>query len=266
MKLNNLSHIQSEIRQIAKAVLRNGWGEATSGNFSWNVTSSITQDMLAELIKGKAYPTPEALPELGGQVLLISASGSRMRTFAEGFSEDYCLIHISEDGHSYLCFDSEGKHPKAKPTSEIPAHFEVHRLLEETGKPHKAVLHTHMTEAVIVTHHHEYKSEKKLNAILMAMLPEMTTFLPSGVGILPYDLPGSQSIGKATAQKLRDFDVVFWEKHGCLSVGISLHDAMDKQEIIAKSLQVFFRCLQYGYQPEGLTGKQLRDLKRAYSS
>lgn len=263
MIIDNFSTVKHEISQVAAAVVRNGWGEATSGNFSWNITKEINKKTLADLPQAELQPTMDTFPELGGQVLLISASGSRMRTLAEGFSLGYCLLVMSKEGNGYHCIEMNGNHSEVKPTSEISAHLEVHRQLKITNQLSKAVLHTHMTEAVMITHHSEYKFEKKLNSILRAMQPEMMTFLSSGVGVLPYELPGSQKIGKATARKIKDYDVVFWEKHGCFSVGSTLNEALDKQEIVAKSLHLFFSCLQCGYQPEGLTEKQLIELKKA---
>ncbi|MGM0565689.1 MAG: rhamnulose-1-phosphate aldolase [Bacteroidota bacterium] len=262
MNLNEIISFKKEISLVAKAVLRNGWGEATSGNFSWNITEVIKPNSLKALTQSETLPAADSFPKIGGQVLLISTSGSRMRTLAEGSEDGYCLLRISEDGNRYQCFGSDPISAKAKPSSETPAHLEIHNHLKAAGKPYKAVLHTHMTEAVIATHHPEFKSEEKLNAVLKAMQPEMTTFLPSGVGVIPYELPGSQKIGKATAKKFGDFDVVLWEKHGCFAVGRTLHEALDKQEMVAKSLQVFFSCLQSGYHPEGLTEKQLLELRK----
>ncbi len=260
MNLDKIVSFKKEISQVAKAVLRSGWGEATSGNFSWNISEVIAVNSMTDLPQSEFQPTMNSFPELGGQALLISTSGSRMRTLADSSDDGYCLLLMSADGKSYQCFGSKMQSSEAKPTSEISAHLEVHRHLKSAGQPHKAVLHTHMTEAVIATHHPEYKSEKKLNSVLRAMQPEMMTFLPSGVGVIPYELPGSQEIGKATARKIKDYDVVLWEKHGCFSVGRSMNEALDKQEIVAKSLQVFFKCFQYGFQPEGLSEEQLAEL------
>ena len=262
MNIHNLKSFTTTVRQIATAIVSNGWGEATSGNFSWNITSEINKNTLEEMTEAEVYPSLVSYPELGGQVLLISTSGSRMRTLAEGATEGFCLLLMSEDGKSFKCFGSNEISAKGKPTSESPAHLEVHRFLKKMGKPDKAVLHTHMTEAIIATHHPDYKTEEILNSVLKAMQPEMTTFLPEGIGIVPYELPGSQKIGEATAEKIKNFDVVIWEKHGCFSVGRSLDEALDKQEIVAKSLQVLFRCIQYGYIPEGLTEKQLKELRK----
>jgi hypothetical protein len=45
------------------------------------------------------------------------------------------------------------------------------------------------------------------------MIPETKAFCPRGLGIIPYQLPGSVEMAEATIQELADYDVVMWEKH-----------------------------------------------------
>ncbi len=52
------------------------------------------------------------------------------------------------------------------------------------------------------------------------MLPEVRAFVPRGIGIVPYCMPGSQVMADGTTTQLRHHDVAIWEKHGAVATGI----------------------------------------------
>lgn len=59
------------------------------------------------------------------------------------------------------------------------------------------------------------------------MIPETRAFCPKGLGIVPYELPGSERLADRTIEQLGDYDVVMWEKHGALAVGEDPVEAFD---------------------------------------
>jgi rhamnulose-1-phosphate aldolase len=259
--INALSILNKELRNVADTIVKNGWGEATAGNISINVTALTDEKDLVALRKGTKHVLQENYPQLAGEVLLISASGSRMRSMVEELSTSVCFLLIEEGGAEYWQLPGKIDIAERPPTSELPAHLAVHHLLKSTGRPEKVLLHTHMTEAVELTHHPDYTTEKLLNKELYNMQPEMMTFLPGGVGLIPYFLPGSSKLAIATAEKFKNHGAALWEKHGCLTTGATANEALDRQEMIAKAIKVLLMCLSAGFKPQGLTGKQLAELE-----
>ena len=57
-----------------------------------------------------------------------------------------------------------------------------------------------------------------MGKILWSMIPETLAFAPLGLGIVPYELPGSVKLAEATLEQIKDYDVVMWEKHGICAV------------------------------------------------
>ena len=68
------------------------------------------------------------------------------------------------------------------------------------------------------------------------MIPETKAFCPLGLGIVPYQLPGSLKLAEETLKELEDYDVVMWEKHGVFAKGfgmnVSAYDAFCPADVI----------------------------------
>ena len=67
-------------------------------------------------------------------------------------------------------------------------------------------------------------------------------------------------LARATIRRLEQHDVVFWEKHGILATGADIVDCFDVIDTLNKSAQIYLCAHQAGFEPEGMTRKQLDDL------
>lgn len=258
-----LQEIILELKLTAEKVVKNGWGEATAGNISVNITTAYPQSKSSFQSTNKTIPFQKAYPALSGQHLLVSISGSRMSDMAINPKNCLCLMSISPNGKeskvSY--FHAENSLP---PTSEYPAHLAVQEVFIQNKMNYTTLLHTHCDETITITHHPKYNNEERLNKLLWSMLPEIMMFLPNGIGWVAYQFPGSESLASATADKILLHPALLWEKHGCLTSGASPLKAMDLQELIAKAIRIYLSCCAAGFQPEGLSEKQIQDLFQRY--
>jgi len=93
------------------------------------------------------------------------------------------------------------------------------------------------------------------------MHPETMLFVPKGVGFVKYTTPGTEEIAFDTIKVLRNFQVALWEKHGVFAIGEDVLDTFDNIDILAKSAKIFFLTKSAGYEPEGLSNKELEKLK-----
>jgi rhamnulose-1-phosphate aldolase len=232
-----------EISEIAHYLWERGWAERNAGNFSINLTGEVQFD-LNRIAVLPVYSFKKTFHNLKNNFILVSASGSRMREISKE-SLKYCLILlISKTGNEYRYFNLSGDgkilSPDLQPTSEIQTHIAYQNLLREINSDDKAVLHSHPTEIIALTHLKKYTGEKKLNKLLFKMHPEIKMFIPEGVGLVSLITPGTKEIAEATLESAKTHKVVIWEKHGCFSSGKSLSDAFDLTDIVSKCAKIFF--------------------------
>lgn len=262
--LRNNKSLMSEIGRIAEVagyLWTKGWAERNGGNISVNVTEllSETEKSLPALLP--PVELPEKMTFLAGHIFYVTGTGKRMRYVAQSPFDNGSLIRISNDGLSYEIIAEQ----PIKPTSELPSHLMMHNYVRSTGRDNKVVLHTHPTDLIGMTHCRRFLDSALLTKTLWSMIPECRIIVPKGIGIVPYEIPGTVELAKATIKQLAEHDVVFWEKHGILAVGEDLIECFDAIDTLSKSAQIFFSArMASGEDPVGMTQQQLDDLVPAF--
>jgi rhamnulose-1-phosphate aldolase len=247
----------AQAAEVAGHLWERGWAERNAGNFSIDVTGDLPSWMPA----ADSYPAgsaPVPYPELAGRALWVSATGSRMRDLARAPQESCGLIRIASDGAT---FGVAWGPPSFQPTSELATHLAVHAALRRNGASARAVLHSHPTELIALTHLPALTQER-LNRLLWSMTPETVVFAPDGVALIPYLPPGSAEVGAATAHAVQRHAIALWEKHGAIVVGDDLLAAFDLLDTINKSAALYLACRTAGFQPRGLTEQQIAALRK----
>jgi len=263
-----IRNVVGEIADTALILWQRGWAERNAGNISVNITSLVSDQEQAFFNKAgsKSIGNKKYLkPGIKGQVFLLTCAGTRMREIAKSPEEYLCLIKITGQGIIRYLVNHGTNQNRRLPTSELPTHLAIHRMLLSERPEFKAIIHTHALEMIALTQIKEYKSEKKLNRLLWGMHPETMSFVPEGIGYIPYTLPGTREIATASVNGLKKHNVIVWEKHGILAIGKSVTEAFDLIDIMAKSARIFFTCHNAGFEPEGLTPSQLKTIKQYYS-
>ena len=68
-------------------------------------------------------------------------------------------------------------------------------------------------------------------------------------------------LAEATLSTLAEgYDVVMWEKHGVLAVDNDIIDAFDQVDVLNKAAQIYIAGRNMGFEPEGMSDAQLREL------
>ena len=243
--IRNNEQLMAEIGRIAEVagyLWTKGWAERNGGNISVNVT-----DLLDEATR--------ALPAIAEPIALEEMRYVAQDPFANG-----SLIRIAADGCSYEIIAEQ----PIKPTSELPSHLLMHNYLRAQGRNNRVVLHTHPTDIIGMTHCKKFLDSAHITRTLWSMIPECRIIVPKGVGIVPYEIPGTIQLAHATIEQLAKHDVVFWEKHGILAVGEDLIECFDAIDTLSKSAQIYLAARMIGEEPEGMTDQQLDDLVPAF--
>ena len=184
-----------------------------------------------------------------------------MRDVSKEPFADCCLVLIDSTGSKYTVIHFQ-KEKNIHPTSELKSHLSLHNLFAGEKKECRVILHTHPTELIALTQIKKYCSAQAINNLLWNMHPETKILIPEGAGFVPYILTGSQLLADKTVKSFENHDVVIWEKHGTIAGGKNLFKAFDLIDTANKAAKIFFLCTSSGFNPQGITKKQLKELYR----
>ena len=259
--LNNNPELKHQIEQVAEVagyLWQKGWAERNGGNIVVNVTNQLSTFNYSKLSTlNSQLPIGTTLPHLKGCYFFCKGTNRRMRDLARWPMDNGSVIRITDDcAHYEIIADKP-----VKPTSELPSHLSVHNYLISKDSPYKASLHTHPIELVAMTHHRPFLEKDVLTKILWSMIPETRAFCPKGLGIVPYLLPSSVGLGEATIKTIDEgYDVVMWEKHGVFAVDTDIMSAFDQVDVLNKAAQIYMSARNMGFEPEGMSEAQMKEL------
>jgi rhamnulose-1-phosphate aldolase len=251
-----------EMAEVGAYLWQKGWAERNAGNVSVDVTAALAGAGPRPIGR---EPLPEPFPALGGRCLLVTGTGRRFRDLARGAPDSLCLVRIDAAGAGYEVLGGDPAGVATRPTSELPTHLGVHESLLRRGAPERVVLHTHPTELIALTMLSGYADEAAVNHALFSVHPEVKVVVPRGAGLVPYTLPGSVALGRATVAALeRDHQIALWARHGCVAVGTNVNAAFDVIDTLNKAAQLVLLCRNAGQEPDGLGADDLAELVRVF--
>lgn len=262
--LENRPALAKEVNKVAEVagyLWQKGWAERNGGNITVNITEYIDDEVRTMTPISDVMPIGVTLPHLKGCYFFCKGTNKRMRDLARHPMENGSIIRILDDCASYVMIADA----PVKPTSELPAHLSVHNYLIGKGSPYKASLHTHPIELIAMSHSKKFLQKDVMTNLLWSMIPETKAFCPRGVGIIPYQLPGSVELADGTLKELDDYDVTLWEKHGVFAVGTDIMEAFDQVDVLSKSAQIYINCKNMGFEPDGMSQEQMHEMTVAFN-
>ena len=102
----------------------------------------------------------------------------------------------------------------------------------------RVIMHTHPTNTLAMNFVHEL-DDRSFTRSLWQMCTECIVVFPEGIGVLPWMLCGTTSIGEATAEKFKDFRIVIWGMHGIYGAGKTLDETFGLIETVEKAAEVY---------------------------
>ena len=257
--LENRPALAKEVNKVAEVagyLWQKGWAERNGGNITINITDLIDDEIRQLAPISEVKQIGATLPYLKGCYFFCKGTNKRMRDLARWPMEHGSIIRILDDCASYVIIADNA----VQPTSELPSHLSVHNDLIRKGSPYKASLHTHPIELIAMSHNPEFLKKDILTNLLWSMIPETKAFCPRGLGIIPYNLPGSVELASATLKELNEYDVVMWEKHGVFAIGPDVMEAFDMVDTLSKSAQIYINSRNMGFEPKGMSDEQMKEL------
>ena len=256
-----LKKVVYEIAEVTGYLWQKGWAERNGGNITVNITEFMDDECKALPAITPAKQFGMTLPHLKGTYFYCKGTGKRMRDLAKEPMQNGSIIRICDDCASYEIIADN----PVMPTSELPTHLALHNYLLETGSSYKATLHTHPIELVAMSHIPRFLKGEDLTHLLWSMIPETLAFAPLGIGIVPYALPSSVALAKATLEQIKTHDVVLWEKHGTVAVGTDIMDAFDQTDVLCKAASIYMSARSMGAEPDGMTEEQMKEFQEVFN-
>lgn len=262
-KLSNIP-IVNELCRMTDNMYRLGWDERNGGNVSillydGDILPYISRNYVGRADKRVFHLGYDASP-LAGRFILVTATGHYFRNISRTPESSLGVLRISDDGKSAECV--WGFNDGGAPTSELASHLMTHIARLSADKEHTAVMHVHPTNIVAMTYVHTL-DEKAFTRSLWKRHTECMMVFPEGVAVLPWMLFGCDSLGVATAQKMRDFRLVVWAHHGILGTGRTLDDAFGLIECAEKAAEIYIKTASLPILND-ITNEQLRATARHF--
>jgi rhamnulose-1-phosphate aldolase len=208
-EIYSLSTILKDIGDAGQQVTALGAAEGSAGNISVFVRQLSGLEERFSLQRGFALPV--AVPALAGGWVAVSGTGRRLRDLGGAPETTCCLLHIQPGGELALGYAGID----LRPTSELNSHLAIHQ--ERVAHHHvayHAVVHAQPLYLTYLSHLPEYLETRRFNQRLLRWEPETILVFPEGIGMLPFEVPGSPEQMRATLAGLQTHQAVIWQRHG----------------------------------------------------
>ena len=226
----------TEMRKTTANMYRLGWDERNGGNISYMLNESEVAEYLDINKSIRTIPLGFDASALRGKIFIVTGTGKYFKNVDDDPETNLGIVKISECGTSVELL--WGYRDGGRFTSELPAHLMSHIARLAVDPDNRVVMHCHPTYTLAMNYVHEL-DDKKLTHTLWQMCTECIVVFPDGVGTLPWMLCGTNTIGEATAEKMKEFRLVVWGMHGIYGAGKTMDETFGLIETVEKAAQIY---------------------------
>ncbi|GBU08958.1 rhamnulose-1-phosphate aldolase [Gammaproteobacteria bacterium] len=236
-----------------------GWDERNGGNISLRLDDADIKPYEHEFnIDINEIELTEAVPTLAHHYILVTGSGKFFRNVQIDPAANLCVIKINAKGDGYQIL--WGMVNGGLPTSEIATHLQSHAVRKKvTNDTDRVIMHCHATNLIALTYVLELTAARFTHE-LWQMSTECLVVFPDGVGVVPWMVPGTDSIGNASALLIEKHSLVIWAFHGVFGAGPNLDDTFGLIDTAEKSAQILVKVIAMGGRKQGITIPEFREL------
>ena len=239
MNVINASFFNEAIRFI-KYGSDFGWHERNAGNISLRLNSEEIESVCLDFELTREWVAlPFSIPKMANEYIFTTATGSYFIDIHNASETKFCVCQISDDGSAYRVVWGA-----TKPTSELCGHLLSLAELKKRNSG-RAVYHCHPANVVALTYVLP-QNDKRFSETLWESETECAFVFPEGVGVVPFFVPGSLALAKATADKITKYNAVIWSFHGVFASGNSIASAFGLAHAIEKAAEIRLKVLSSG--------------------
>ncbi len=258
-----LDELLADIGKAGQRISEIDASEGAAGNISVYVGWKIEPRRCFP--KEQELGLPVAAPNLVGHSFLVTGSGCRLRDILDDPTPNLGVVTVNPGGETATLFT---RHLPAfeRVTSEFNSHIAVHRdQINLTGTNFHAVIHAQPQHITYLSHIPRYQDQDFLNRQLLRWQPELIINLSRGLGVVPFEIPGSEALMTGTLKKFCNHRVVIWCKHGLMSRSeISTLKASDRIEYVETAAKYEVLNLANGEMGTGLSPEEIRSIAAAF--
>lgn len=225
-----------EMMRTTSNMYRLGMDERNGGNISWMLGEEIVSQYLSLDRVIRTIPLGFSAKSLAGKIFVVTGTGKYFKNVELDPENNLGIVRIAEDGVTAELL--WGFRDGGKFTSEFPAHLMSHMARLSVDPENRVVMHCHPTNTLAMNYVHPLE-EKAVTHTLWQMCTECIVVFPDGIGVLPWMLCGTNTIGEATAEKMKEFRLVIWGMHGIYGVGRTMDEAFGLIETVEKAAQIY---------------------------
>ena len=225
-----------EMMDTTANMYRLGWDERNGGNISYMLDEALVAEYLDLNNVIRTIPIGFTAMSLVGKIFIVTGTGKYFKNVEKDPETNLGIIRIAADGTTAELL--WGYKDGGKFTSELPAHLMSHMARLSVDPENRVVIHSHPTNTLAMNYVHEL-DEKKITHTLWEMCTECIVVFPDGVGVLPWMLCGNNTIGEATAEKMKEFRLVIWGMHGIYGAGKDMDETFGLIETVEKAAQIY---------------------------
>lgn len=250
-----------EMKKTTANMYRLGWDERNGGNISYMLDESEVAKYLDPSGVIREIPIGFEAKSLVGKIFIVTGTGKYFKNVTDDPENNLGIIRIAKDGCTaeLLWGYSDG----GKFTSELPAHLMSHMVRLSVDPQNRVVMHTHPGNLLAMTYVHSL-DEKEFTRTLWQMCTECIVVFPDGVNVLPWMLCGTNSIGEATAEKMRTARLVVWSQHGIYGAGKDLDETFGLVETAEKAAEIYMKIAHLPL-VNTITDEQMKQLVRHFN-
>ena len=210
---------------------------------------------------------PHPAPALAGKVVIATGSGRRLRDVRRNPAAALGAVVVDPGGETGTLHTGPQRRFRQL-TSEFNSHLAVHQdQLARSGGDFNALIHAQPPHLTYLSHIAEYREPGVMSRRLLRWEPETIVQMPEGMGVLPFILPGSDDLMRATVAGLRTHQVVVWSKHGVMARSDASVDAVaDRIDYLEAAARFEYLNLIGGGRAEGLSEDELRQVASAFGT
>ncbi len=234
-----------------------GWHERNGGNLSYRVKAEEVEAVREAFEVKEWQPIGTSVPGLAGEYFLVTGSGKFFRNVIIKPEDSLCMIELDEKGENYRVV--WGLVNGGRPTSELPSHLMNHevKMLATEGR-YRVIYHAHTTNVIALTFVLPLRDEV-FTRELWEMATECPVVFPSGIGVVPWMVPGGRDIAVATSKLMKEYDVAIWAHHGMFAAGEDFDLTFGLMHTVEKSAEILVKMLSM--QPSKLQTIQVEDFR-----
>ena len=227
-----------EMGRTAANMYNHGWDERNGGNISLLLDEEEIAEYLDVNAVIREIPTGFDAPTLDGKFFLVTGTGKYFKNVQYDPAKNLGLIRVTDNGRmaQLLWGYTDG----GRFTSELPAHLMSHAVRLAVNPENRVVMHCHPANLLAMTYVHDLNS-RAFTRTLWQMCTECIVVFPDGVNVLPWMLCGTNEIGEATAEKMKNSRLVVWAQHGIYGAGRDLDETFGLIETAEKAAEIYMK-------------------------